>query len=137
MVNIFKNIEDYNPNKKQKILNDDMIADMLSNKKLNPIKTELFTRGRKPTISLVFTTQYYFAVLKYIRLNSTHYFIMKFPNKQELKQLAYQNSSDIDFQDFISLYDKCTVKPYSFLLTDNTFASDNPSRSRNNLIELI
>ena len=135
MVNIFKNIEDYNPNKKQKILNDDMIADMLSNEKRYPIKTELFTRGRKPT--LAFTTQYYFAVLKYIRLNSTHYFIMKFPNKQELKQLAYQNSSDIDFQDFISLYDKCTVKPYSFLLTDNTFASDNPSRSRNNLTELM
>ena len=87
MVNIYKNIEDYNPNKKQKILNDDMIADMLSNKKLNPIKTELFTRGRKPTISVVFTTQYYFAVLKYIRLNSTHYFIMKFPNKQELNNL--------------------------------------------------
>ena len=137
MVNIYKNIEDYNPNKKQKILNDDMIADMLSNKKLNPIKTELFTRGRKPTISLVFTTQYYSAVLKYIRLNSTHYFIMKFPNKQELKQLASQNSSDIDFQDSISLYEKCTVKPYSFLLTDNTFASDNPSRSRDNLTELM
>ena len=62
---------------------------------------------------------------------------MKFPNKQELKQLASQNSSDIDFQDSISLYEKCTVKPYSFLLTDNTFASDNPSRSRNNLTELM
>ena len=116
MVNIYKNIEDYNPNKKQKILNDDMIADMLSNKKLNPIKTELFTRGRKPTISLVFTTQYYFAVLKYIRLNSTHYFIMKFPNKQELKQLASQNSSDIDFQDSISLYEKCTENHILFYL---------------------
>ena len=78
MVNIYKNIEDYNPNKKQKILNDDMIADMLSNKKLNPIKTELFTRGRKPTISLVFTTQYYFAVLKYTKFYSLfHYEISK------------------------------------------------------------
>ena len=76
---IFINIEDYNPNKKRKILMifDDVIADMLSNKKLNPIVTELFIRGTKLNISLVFITQSYLAVPKGIRLTSTHYFIMK------------------------------------------------------------
>ena len=76
MDDIYKNIEEYNPNKKRKILIvfDDMIADVLSNKKLNPILTELFIRGRKLNISLVFITQFYFAVPKNIRLNSTHYF---------------------------------------------------------------
>ena len=75
----YKNIEEYNPNKKRKILFafDDTIADMLSNKLLNPIVIELFIRGRKVNISLVFITQYSFAVPKIIRLNSMHYFIMK------------------------------------------------------------
>ena len=59
-----------------------MIADMLSNKKLNPIVTELFIRGRKLNISLVFITQSYFAVWKNIRLNSTHYFVMKIPSNR-------------------------------------------------------
>ena len=80
-----------------------MIADMLSNKKLNPIIIELFIWGRKLNISLVFITQSYFAVRKYIRLNCTHYFIMKIPNKWELKEIASQNSFDIDIQDFIDV----------------------------------
>ena len=93
MDNIYKNIEGYNPNKKLKILIvfDDMIADMLSNKKLNPIVTELFIRGRKLNISLVFITQSYFAVPEDIRLNSTHYFVMKIPNKQGLQRIASNN----------------------------------------------
>ena len=62
---------------------------------------------------------------------------MKIPNKWELKQIASQNSSDIDFQDFINLYKKCTPKPYSFLVIDNTLASGNPSRFRKNLLETI
>ena len=64
MDGVFKNIEEYNPNKKRKILIvfDDMIADILSNKKLNPILTELFIRGRKLNISLVFLTESYFTV---------------------------------------------------------------------------
>ena len=78
---IYKNTEECNPNKKRLIEFDDMIADMLSNKKLNPIITELFIRGNKLNISLVFITQSYFAVTKKIRLNSTHYFVMKIPNK--------------------------------------------------------
>ena len=87
---INKNIEEYNPNKKRKILIVfvDMIVDMLSNKKSIPIVIELFIRGRKPNISLVFITQSYFAVPKNIRINSTHYFVMKIPNKRELQQIA-------------------------------------------------
>ena len=115
---IYKNIEEYNQNKKRKILivDDDMIAGMLSNKKLNPIVTELFIRGRKLNISLVFITQSYFAVPKNIRLNSTHYFVMKIPNKRELQQIAFNHSSDIDFQDFMNLYLKSPAKPYLFWL---------------------
>ena len=97
MNNIYKNIEEYNPNKKRKflIVFDDMIAGMLSNEKLNEIVTELFIRGGN--ISLVFVTQSYFAVSKNIRLNSTYYFIMKISNKRELQQIAFNNSSDVDF----------------------------------------
>ena len=114
MDDIYENIEEHNPNKKRKKLTvfNDVIADMLNNKKLNPIVTELFIRGRKLNISLVFITQSYFAVPKNIRLNSTHYFVMKIPNKRELQQIAFNHSSDIDFQDFMNLYKKCTTKPY-------------------------
>ena len=77
-----------------------MIADMINNKKLNPVVTELFIRGRKLNISIAFTTQSYFKVLKDVRLNSTHFFILKIPNKRELQQIALNHSSDIDFKDF-------------------------------------
>ena len=88
MDNIYKNIEEYNPDKNRKtIVFDDMIADMLSNKKLNPIVTELFIRERKLNISLVFITQSYFAVPKNIRLMSTHYFVMKFQTKENFNKL--------------------------------------------------
>ena len=82
---------------------------MLSKKKTNPIVTELFIRGRKLNISLAFITQSYFAVPKNIRLNYTHYFIMKIPNKQELQQTAFNHSSDIRFNDFMNLYKKCAA----------------------------
>ena len=74
MDDIYENIEEYNPNKKYKILLvfDDMIADVLSHKKINPVVNELFIRGKKLNISLVFITQSYFAVAKNIRLNFTH-----------------------------------------------------------------
>ena len=77
MRDVYKNIEDYNLGRERKILIvfDDMIADMINNKKLNPIVTELFIRGRKLNISIVFITQSYFKVPKDVRLNSTHFFI--------------------------------------------------------------
>ena len=113
MDDIYGNIEEHIPNKKQVlIVFNDMINDMLNNKKPNPIVTELFISGRKINICLVFITQSYFAVPKNIRPNSTHYFVMKFPNKRELQQIAFNHSSDIDFQDFMNLYKKCTTKPY-------------------------
>ena len=67
-----------------------MIANMLSNKELNSIVTELSVRGRKLNISLVSSTQSYFAVLKNTRLNSTHYLVMKIPNKRELQEIVIE-----------------------------------------------
>ena len=80
-----------------------MIANMLSNNKLNPIVTDLFIRRRKINISLVFITQSYFALPKNIRLNSTHYFVMKIPIKRDLQQIVFNHSSDIDFHDIMNL----------------------------------
>ena len=95
------------------------------NSKLNPIVTELFIRGRKLNISIVLITQSYFNVPKDVRLNSTHFFIMKIPNKRELQQIALNHSSDIDFKDFIKTCKKYTTEPYSFLVNDTTLPSNN------------
>ena len=75
MQDVYKNIDDYNLRKKRKVLIvfDDMIADMINNKKLNPVATELFIRGRKINISIVFIMQSYFKVPKDVRLNSTFF----------------------------------------------------------------
>ena len=137
MQDVYKNIEDYNPGKKRKILIvfDDMIADVINNKKLNPVVTELFIKGRKLNISIVFITQSYFKVPKDVRLNSTHFFIMKIPNKREFQQIALNHSSDIDFKDFIKNYEKCTAEPYSFMVNDTTLQSDGPLRFRKNLLK--
>ena len=91
-----------------------MTADVTSNKKLNSVVTELFIRGRKLNISLVFITQSYFKVPKDARLNTTHFFIAKVSNKRELQQIAINHSSDIKIENFINIYRKCTFKPYSF-----------------------
>ena len=137
MEDVYKNIENYNPGKKCKILIvfDDMIADMINYEKLNPVVTELFIRGRKLNISVVFITQSYFKVPTDVRLNSTHFFITRIPNKRELQQIALNHSSDIDFKDFIKIYKKCTAEPYSFLVNDTTLPSDEPLRFRKNLLE--
>ena len=74
---------------------------------------------------------------KDIRLNSTHYFIMKIQNTKELQQISFNYSSDIDFKDFINIYNKCTAEPYSFLVINATLASDNPFRFRKNVSERI
>ena len=80
---VYENIDEYSVDKERKILIvfDDMIANMINNKKLNSIITELFIRGRKLNISLVFITESYFKVPKDVTLNYTHFFIMKIPNK--------------------------------------------------------
>ena len=101
MQDVYKNIEDYNPRKKRKVIIvfDDMIADMINNKKLNPVLTELFIRGEKLNISIVFITHSYLKVAKDVRLNFTHFFIMKIANKRELQQITMNHSSEIDFKD--------------------------------------
>ena len=136
MQDLYKNIESYNPGKKRKVLIafDDMIADMINNKKLNSILTELFIRERKLNISIVFITESYFKVPKDVRLSFTHFFIMKIPNKRELLQTALNHSSYIDLKDFMEIYKKCTVEPYSFLVNDTTLLSGNPLRFRKNLL---
>ena len=136
MQDVHKNIDDYNQRKKSKVLIvfDDMIADMINNNKLNPIVTELFIRGKKLNISIVFIMQSYFKVPKNVRLNSTHFFIMKIPNKRELQQIALNHLSDIDFKDSIKIYKKYTKEPYSFLVNDTTLPSDDPLRFTKNLL---
>ena len=114
----------------------DMIADMLSNKKLNPIVIELFIRGRKLHISLVFIT-ILFCCVKTTRLNSMHYLILQIQTNENFKKIAFNHSLDIDFKYFMNLYKKCTAKPYYFLVIDATLASDNPLRFRKNLVERI
>ena len=108
MQDVYKNIEEYNRGKKRKVLTvfDDRIADKINNKKINPIVTELFIRGRKFNISTVFIIQSYFKVPKDVRLNATHFFVMKIQNKRELQQIALNHSSDIDFKDFMKIYKK-------------------------------
>ena len=105
---------------------------MIHNKKLNSIVTELFIRGRKLNISIVFITQSYFKFPKDVRLNTTHFFVANIPNKGELQQIA-NHSSDISTNDFINIHRKCTSEPYSFLVNDTTFPPNNPLRFRKNL----
>ena len=89
---------------------------MLSSKKVNPMVTEWFIRGRKLNLPLVFITIYYFAVQKNIRLTCTHYFIMKIPNKRELKQITFNHSSDIDFKNLMNIYKNILEKQILFQL---------------------
>ena len=112
-----------------------MIANMINNKKLNSIATELPIRGGRLNISFFFITQSYFKIPKDVRLNSTHFFITKIPNKRELQQMALSHSSDISFKDFVRIYKKFSTELYSFLVFDTTLRSDNPLRFRKNLLE--
>ena len=132
---VYKNTDDCNPDKENKtlIVFDDMIADMIHNKKSDSIVTELFIRGRKLNISLFFITQSYFKVPKDVRLNTNHFFIRKIPNKREVHQIAIRHSSDINTKDFANIYRKYISEPYSFLVNDTTLASNNPLRFRKNL----
>ena len=138
MHDVYKNIDDCNPDKQSKILIvfDDMIADMIPNKKLNSIVTELFIRGRKLNISIVFLTQSYFKVPKDVRLNTSHFLIVKIPNNRELQQIAINHSSDINTKDFGDIYRKYTDEPHSFFVTDTTLPSNNPLRFRKNVFNI-
>ena len=135
MHDVYKNINYYNPDRENKILIvfDDMIADTIQNKKLNSKVTELFIRGRKLNISLVFITQSYFKVPKDVRLNTTHFFITKILSKRELQQIAINHSLDINTENFLNIYRKCTAELYSLYVNDTTLASDNPLKFRKNI----
>ena len=127
MDDVYENIDDYNPSRKRKILIvfDDMIADIMTNKKFQSLIKELFIRCRKLNISLVFITQSYFSVPKDVRVNSTHYLIMKINNRKKLQNIAINHSGDIDYQDFMKIYRECTKEPYNCLTVDTTLpASD-------------
>ena len=101
MDDVYENINDYNPIRKKKlIVFDVMVADIMSNKKLQAIIEELLIRCIKLNISLVFITQSYFSVPKDVRLNTMHYFIMKINSNRELQNIAINHSADIDYQDF-------------------------------------
>ena len=91
-----------------------MIADIMTNKKFQAIIKELFIRCRKLNISLIFITQSYFSVPKEVRLNSTHYLIMKIRNKREVQNIAINHSADIDYKDIMNIYRKFTSKPIFF-----------------------
>ena len=135
MQDVYKNIEEYNIGKKRKILIvfDDMIVDMINNKKLNPAVTELFIKGRKWDISIFFITQLHFKVPKDVRLNSTHFLIMTILNKREIQQMALNHSSDIEFKDFIKIYENVLLDHILFWLMIQ-LPSDNSLRSRKNLL---
>ena len=136
MDDIYKNTEEYNPNKKRKILIvfDDIIFDMFNNKKFNRIGTELCIRGKNEIFLLLLSNNLILLFQKILDQvqNLAYYIIIKIPNERELQQIAYNNSSDIDFKDFMNLYKKSTAKPFSFLVIDAILASDNPSHFRNN-----
>ena len=95
-----------------------MISDIKYNKDFKKAIKELFYRGRKVNISLVFITQSYFRALKDIRLNITHYILMKICNKRELKIIAEENSGHLDYKDFLKIFNYCTKEPCSFMLID-------------------
>ena len=100
--------------RKNLILFDDMIADIMSNKKFQTIIKDLLIWCRKVNISLVFITQSCFSAPNNVRLNSTYYLIMKINNKKELQNIAIDHSADIDHNNFVRIYRECTRKPYFF-----------------------
>ena len=109
MDDVYENIDYYNPKKDKKVLVvfDDMIADIMTNKKFQVIIKELLIRCRKFPL-LVFIAQSYFSVPKDVRLNSRHYLIMKINNKRELQNITINYSADIDYKDFLKICRECT-----------------------------
>ena len=139
MHDVYKNIDDYYLDIENKtMVFEDMIPDMINNRKLDSIVTELFIRCKKLNIFLAFITKSYFKVPKDVTLNTTHFFIAKIPTKSELQQIAINHLSDISIKDFINIYNECTGKLYSFLsflVIDTWLASDNPLKLRKNIFK--
>ena len=139
MEDVCENINDCKPNRKRKMLTvfDDIIAPIMSNKTFQALFKELSIRCRKLNISSFFVTQSYFSFPKDVRLNSTHYSIMKINPRKELQNIAINHSADIDYKDFMKIYRECTREPYSFLTIDTTLPGSDPLRFRKNLFPTI
>ena len=139
MDDVYSNIDDKNQKKKRKILIvfDDMIADIMANKKFQAMIKELFIRCRKLNISLVFITQSYLKIPKDARLSSTHYLIIKIHDRGELQDTVIDHSADIDYKDFLKIYRNCTKEPYSFFTIDTTLPADDPMRFRKNFSDSL
>ena len=137
MDDIYENINDYNSNRGRKIIIvfDDMILDIMTNKKFQTIIKELFIRCRKLNISFVFITQSYFSVPKNVRLNSTHYLIVKINNERKLQNIAINHSANIDYNDFMKVYRECTKEPINFLTIDTMLLASDHLRFRKNLFD--
>ena len=113
-----------------------MIADINTNKKIQFI-VKLFNRCRKLNISFVFIKQSYFIVPKDIRLNSTHYLIMKIHNKRELQNIAINHSSNFYYKDFMKIYKEYICKPYLLLTNDISLPANIPLRFRKNILDSL
>ena len=140
MNDVYENVDNCNPNKKRNILIsfDDMIADIMNNQKFQAIIKELFIRCRNLIISLVLIFQSYFSVPKDVRLNSTHYLIIKINNTRELQLIiaviTVNHSADIDYKDFMKIYRESTKEPNSLLTIDTTLPAGDPLRLRKDLL---
>ena len=132
MDDVYEDIDNYNGKRDEKVLIvfDDMIADIMTNKKFQAIIKELFIRCRKLNISLVFITQSYFSIPKDVRLNSIHCLMMTINSKWELQNIAINHSADVDYQDFMKIYKECTRKPYNVLAIDTTLPASDSLRFR-------
>ena len=139
MDGVYENINNYNPNRRRKIfiVFDDMIVDIVASKKFQSIIKELLIRCRKLNISLVLITQSYFSVPKDVRLNSSHYLIMKIINRKELQNIAINNSAYIDYKDFMKIYRDCTKESFNFLKIDTTLPAGNPLKFRKHLLDSL
>ena len=134
---VYENIHDYNSSRKRKIVFDDMIASIMTNKRFQAIIKKLFIICRKLSILFVFITQSYSTVPKDVRLNSTLYLIMKINNKRESQNIVINHSADIDYGDFMKIYRECTEEPYNFLTIDTTLPASNILRFRKDLFEYL
>ena len=138
MDNVYNNIIYYNLHRNCNILIvfDDMIPDMNTSNKFQPMVKELLSiRCKKLSISLVFIMQSYLLVPRDVILNSTHDLLMKISNKIQFPNIKLTYPSDIDYKDFLKIYRNCTAKQYSFLVIETILTSENLLMLRCNLLQ--
>ena len=116
------------------IVLNDMIADIMTNRRFQAIMKELFIRCRK-LFHLFLSLNLFFSVPKDVRLNSTHYLIMKINNRKELQNIAINYSADIDYKDFMKIYRECRKEPFNFLTIHTMLPASDPLRFRKNLFD--